>query len=348
MNNRELVITDLAPGKYVAAVSGGVDSMALLHMLQKRPGVDLVVAHLDHGIREDSAEDRELVQEYCASHNIKFVYEEAHLGQNASEESARQARYNFLRHACANFKARAIITAHHQDDLLETAIINIIRGTGRRGLSALANHDRLMRPLLHVGKAEILAYARAHGLVWREDSTNLDQKYLRNYVRHQIAARLSEEQRKNLLSIIVRHSALNSEINRELDGWLSEHVELLPGTYSDPDMAGFPTVSVKKESFITGFPVEPGMTSEQPRGYLSAIVSRYDFIMLPQTVAYELLQQLFKNLTGTTLEKPLAERALLFIKTARPHKQFLLGKDWQLKSEPRRVIVEVRGNVVNL
>lgn len=316
--------------------------MVLLHMLQKQQQLAVVVAHLDHGIRDDSAKDRELVQDYCTSHNIEFIYEEAQLGRRASEETARRARYDFLQRVCEKYGARAVITAHHQDDMLETAIINLIRGTGRRGLSALATHDQLIRPMLHLGKAEIVAYARSHGLIWHEDSTNEDQRYLRNYVRHQLVACLSEQTRQMFLSIIVRHSGLNTLIDRELDAWLSEHVAIRPLGPSDgfdsPITSGLGN-PVRKEFFAKL--VKPGMALAGAR------ILRYDFIMLPQAVAYELLQQLFKHLTGATLQKPLAERALLFIKTARPHKRFLLGDRWQLCAHLREVIVEPRGNMLS-
>src|SRR5689334_19288064 len=126
------MITDVQPGKYVLAVSGGVDSMVLLHALQGRPGVKLVVAHYDHGIRPDSHEDRHLVQVVAAQHGLPFEYEEDWLGWGTSEETAREARYNFLERTRQRHKSDAIITAHHQDDVLETAIINLLRGTGRK------------------------------------------------------------------------------------------------------------------------------------------------------------------------------------------------------------------------
>src|SRR5688572_33061536 len=113
----------LPKGKYILAVSGGVDSMVLLDVLRRQPGVDLVVAHLNHGIREDSAEDEKLIHHYTMSHNIKLVSKTLNLGAGVSEEKARQARYDFLRQCRTRFKADFIVTAQHQDDLVETAII---------------------------------------------------------------------------------------------------------------------------------------------------------------------------------------------------------------------------------
>jgi tRNA(Ile)-lysidine synthase len=208
----------LKPGTYVIAVSGGVDSMALLHRLQSLNDGQwkLVIAHLDHGIREDSQEDRKLVENEARNHGLPFVYHEARLGPGASEAAARKARYDFLHQVARAAGARAIITAHHQDDLLETAILNIIRGTGRKGLTSLASRHDVERPLLGVTKPELRDYAAQHGLRWREDSTNQDTRYRRNYVRHNLLPRLSPEDRDKLISHIKQLHKLNYEIDQLL------------------------------------------------------------------------------------------------------------------------------------
>ena len=208
----------LEPGTYVVAVSGGVDSAALLHALHDRPGLKLVVAHFDHGIREESAEDRVFVQQLAAGYGLPFVYDEGRLGAGASEAAARTARYDFLGRVRRASGARAIITAHHQDDLLETAILNMLRGTGRKGLTALASRRGLERPLLQVPKSTLAAYAREQGLKWREDATNADPSYLRNYVRQRIVPRFSAADRANLLALLGKLSATNRELDAALAG----------------------------------------------------------------------------------------------------------------------------------
>jgi tRNA(Ile)-lysidine synthase len=211
-----LPITALQSGKYVIAVSGGVDSLVLFHRLLKEPAVTMVVAHYDHGIRPDSAEDRQWVGALAKQQNLVFVYEEGKLGPGASEAMARQARYKFLRRVLKEQGGQAIITAHHQDDMLETAIINLIRGTGRKGLASLADTADIRRPLLAVPKADILAYAKKHGLVWHEDSTNLDDNYLRNHIRHNIVPRFSAQQRQELLTHITDMAARNKLLDELL------------------------------------------------------------------------------------------------------------------------------------
>jgi tRNA(Ile)-lysidine synthase len=208
----------IQPGKYVVAVSGGVDSMALLHVLGQVPGLELVVAHYDHGIRADSGADSAFVRRAAKSRGLPFVSEAGNLGSGASEATARQARYAFLDRVRETTGAAAIITAHHKDDVLETAIINIIRGTGRLGLSSLRDSERIRRPLLHVSKAEITSYAESHGLTWHEDSTNADPTYLRNHIRHNILPRLGPEQQEMFYTYIIRAHRLNPEIDNDLDG----------------------------------------------------------------------------------------------------------------------------------
>lgn len=203
------------------AVSGGVDSVVLLDLLRLHPGLKLIVAHYDHGIREDSREDRLFVENLARRHGLPFVYDAGHLGPNASEAAARQARYNFLQTVRRTSGYDAIITAHHQDDVLETALINLLRGTGRKGLSSLKSTDTVVRPLLHASKNEIKDYARRHGLDWREDSTNSDTKYLRNHIRHNVLPRFDDDRRAKLVEVTLRMH----DINQELDDLLNKELQ---------------------------------------------------------------------------------------------------------------------------
>lgn len=217
-------------GIYVVAVSGGVDSIALLHLLHShnqnspKPAWKLTVAHLDHGIREDSAEDRRLVQKVAQEYKLPFVYHKIDLGPLASEATARKARYEFLEKVRETSKADAIITAHHQDDVLETAIINLLRGSGRKGLTALSSRDGLERPLLHIPKQVLIAHAKARQLEWREDSTNKDTSYLRNHVRHNVMSKFDDEARERLWQIISDMRVTNHEIDTIISGQLKSNI----------------------------------------------------------------------------------------------------------------------------
>jgi tRNA(Ile)-lysidine synthetase-like protein len=211
---------ELQSGSYVVAVSGGVDSVVLLDVLAKRPDLQLTVAHFDHGIRADSAEDRKLVQDLAKKYKLPFIYHAVELGAKASEARAREARYRFLHDVRQASKTQAIITAHHQDDLLETVILNLLRGTGRRGLSSLKSTDIIKRPLLHIPKKELLRYAKREGLRWREDSTNTDERYLRNYIRLHILPRFADADREVLLRLARQAGETNALIDRELANFL--------------------------------------------------------------------------------------------------------------------------------
>jgi tRNA(Ile)-lysidine synthase len=219
-------MSDKSTGKptYIVAVSGGIDSVVLLHIMASQPGMRLVVAHFDHGIRNDSAEDRRLVADMSARLGLEFEYIEGRLPADVSEADARDARYQFLRRVQAQYDAQYIATAHHQDDVLETVIINLARGTGRKGLSSLSSLGELYRPLLGTPKTHIRAYARKHGLVWREDSTNANTDYLRNHIRLKVMPRLDPSARARLLDIVDSARATNLQIDEIVGALLSEHL----------------------------------------------------------------------------------------------------------------------------
>lgn len=214
----------MKPGKYVVAVSGGVDSMVLLDILASQLGAKIIVAHFNHGIRSDAQIDEELVVQTSKKHGLPIEIGRANLGPEASEAAARQVRYKFLENVKKKYGASAIITAHHQDDLIETAFINILRGTGPRGLTAISNNTGVLRPLLKVGKNEIIEYAKKNNIKWHEDSTNSDDKYLRNYLRLKVIPNLSTRQRDNLLenlSNLASNTQVKTEALQDLNGYLA-------------------------------------------------------------------------------------------------------------------------------
>jgi tRNA(Ile)-lysidine synthase len=212
----------LPNGRYVLAVSGGVDSMVLLDLLSKLPGLELVVAHFDHGIRPDSNADEKFVRQAAAKYGLSYESAKGRLGAGASEAAARAARYKFLSDTASKYQSKAIITAHHQDDLIETVLINLLRGTGRRGLFSIKDNPDIIRPLLGSSKKEITDYAKQHQVKWREDSTNQNQDYLRNYIRHNIINKLTDDQRRKILENADKVAKIDGLIQRELDGIESE------------------------------------------------------------------------------------------------------------------------------
>ena len=233
LNNR------LEDRRYVLAISGGVDSVVLLDLLKDyKP----IVAHFDHGIREDSTQDAQFVKSLAEKYGLPFELGSVKLGPETSEATARQARYDFLFSVCKKHHAE-LVTAHHQDDLLETSIINLIRGTGPHGLANMLRTDKVIRPLLQTPKAQLLQYAREHKLEWREDSTNRSQKYLRNYIRQRIVPELSTE-RQRLLGLIHQTAGWTEEIDElitKLASWLFEDGQLIRARFVQLDfkIAGF-------------------------------------------------------------------------------------------------------------
>jgi tRNA(Ile)-lysidine synthase len=222
------MLARLKPGKYILAVSGGIDSVVLLDMLAKDKQLDIVVVHFDHGIREGSAKDCEFVRTLAQKYNLPFEFAEGRLGANASEATARDARYKFLREIKDKHKAIAIITAHHQDDLIETMLLNLMRGTGRKGITSLAEHDDIKRPLLLLTKRELVSYAKKNNLNWREDETNTDPKYLRNWIRLNITSKLSDTERQQLLAMHAQFTERNQEIDTLINDLIGENKQELP------------------------------------------------------------------------------------------------------------------------
>ena len=194
--------------KKILAVSGGIDSVVMLHLLKDDP--DVIVAHFDHGIRPSSADDAVFVSQLAKKYHKPFFVGSAHLGANASEEMARRARYDFLFGLAERFDGR-VYTAHHSDDLVESAVINMLRGTGWRGLAAL-NDKRIVRPLLDWSKSDIYEYATKNDLHFRLDQTNSDDKYLRNRVRESLRD-ASAEQKKKLSELAFRQRTIANEID---------------------------------------------------------------------------------------------------------------------------------------
>jgi tRNA(Ile)-lysidine synthase TilS/MesJ len=147
------------------------------------------------------------------------------LGRQASEALAREKRYEFLHKVRAAAGAQAVVTAHHRDDALETAIINLARGTGRRGLTSLRSTDIVKRPLLHTAKSDLRDYAQKQELVWREDSTNTDSKYLRNHIRNDVVPRIPIQAQERFHTYIRTQHTLNQEIDAIIDELLKKHTD---------------------------------------------------------------------------------------------------------------------------
>lgn len=211
-----------APGKYVVGVSGGVDSMVLLDLLASHGEYELVVAYVDHGWREVAAE-RELVREAAERVGAEFVAIKLEL-LGRSEAEAREHRYQALFDESARRSAAGVVTAHHQDDLIESILLNVMRGTGRAGLAPMGD-TRILRPLIAVSRTEIEASAKERQLNWIEDPTNLDTTYLRNQVRRELIPKLVESDADFINSLLKMHTRA-AKLNAKIDAWLNERINI--------------------------------------------------------------------------------------------------------------------------
>jgi len=198
--------------RFVVAVSGGVDSVALLDMMARRGQDDIIVAHVDHGIRPESFDDARFVEALARTYRVLFESIRYELGPGASEDVARRARYDFLRRLAQKYQA-TIVTAHHADDVVESVAIHLLRGTGWRGL---ATHDSdITRPLLGIDKDRLIAYATRRKLAWREDASNQSDVYLRNRIRRHVA-KLPKERKDEVLALRRRQLAYKKAIDEEV------------------------------------------------------------------------------------------------------------------------------------
>jgi len=198
----------------LVALSGGVDSVVLLHLLKRlsaRKGFALTVAHLDHAIRLESREDAQFVSNLCQQWELPLTVERCNVPALARQKrlslemAGREARREFLLRTAQEQGADFIVLAHHRDDQAETFLLRLLRGSGFSGLAAMHPcQDRWLRPLLAISREQLLEYARWQGLEWREDLSNQDLTYLRNRVRHALLPQLREynprlEERLDLL-----------------------------------------------------------------------------------------------------------------------------------------------------
>lgn len=188
--------------RMVVAVSGGIDSTVLLHALstlRDSLGLDLVVAHANHGLRGiESDDDERFVTSVSEAYHLPAYTERLAVTAYAQhtglgiEASARTLRYAFLENTAVNVKSTVVAVAHTADDVAETLIANLARGSGLDGLAShapirpLTDAVTVIRPMLALQRSEVVEYAIQHGLAWREDSSNADLQYQRNRIRHEV------------------------------------------------------------------------------------------------------------------------------------------------------------------
>ena len=214
--------------KIIVAVSGGPDSMCLLDVLRKlkeKLKIEIVVAHVNHSIREEADSETLYIKEYCKKHNIEIyikkenVIELAKKDKIGLEEEGRKVRYNFFDEVLEKTKSNKIAIAHNMNDKAETVLMNIIRGSGALGLKGIeAKRDnKYIRPLIETERYEIEEYCKRNCLNPKHDKSNDDNTYTRNRVRNVLIPFLKENFNPNIIKGINKLSIIMTEEQNYLE-----------------------------------------------------------------------------------------------------------------------------------
>ena len=216
-------------GRMLCAVSGGLDSMCLVHFMAGQPGFETAAAHFNHQLRGPAADrDEDFVRSWCAEEGIPFftgtgdtpaLMEAEGL---SAEEAARKLRYEFLRETARREGYDAILTAHHADDNAETILLHLVRGTGLKGLCGIPQErGGILRPFLEIPRQELAEYAAAHHIPHVEDETNADpEAAARNLIRLRVMPLLQQVNPR-----AVEHMIKIASVLREVEEGLSDLTE---------------------------------------------------------------------------------------------------------------------------
>ena len=190
--------------KVLLGVSGGPDSICLLHLfdrLKKDYSLRLFCAHFNHGLRPEADEEEQFVAGMCRKLDLEFYSEKKDVRTffdgDSLEQTARRLRYDFFAKCGRHYRVKKLALAHHKDDLVETVIMRLIRGSGLRGLRGFAMRSKLgplivIRPLVNLRKAQITAWLAKEGLEYRLDKSNLEEEFLRNRLRLRLIPLIEE------------------------------------------------------------------------------------------------------------------------------------------------------------
>jgi tRNA(Ile)-lysidine synthase len=337
----------------IVAVSGGPDSVCLLHVLNElkdESHIHLVVAHFDHGLRpsEDDSETA-FVRALAESFKLPFEAAKGHLLEKtlrgSREESARNARYAFLEKARKKHKAQRVALGHNLNDQAETVLMRLLRGSGPSGLMGMppCRDGSIIRPLIGIGRPEIEKYLKARELASVTDSSNLKTDYLRNKIRLELMP-LLEEHQPQLASLL----AQTAEILRDEDNYMRESTE----SWMAANMTSFPQegLSLPITSFL-GLPVAIRRrvirnAIEKVKGNLRRI--GWDHIEAVQHLAQAEKPQAVLNLPGRLTVKRTYDRVAFSAsvkKTPRAFHYALAGPGlYDLKEIGRRLSIEEIAN----
>ncbi len=245
----------------LVAISGGRDSVVMLHWLILQGRKNLILCHLNHGLRgRESGQDVALVRRLAKKYRLPCAIQKREVAafakkhQLSLETAGRQLRHEFLFATAEKYGARTVFLAHHADDQAETILANLCRGSSTAGLAGMAEETRLtsgdrkillQRPLLQWRRAEIDAYVLQHQLIFREDSSNQSLQHRRNRLRHQVLPLLNDIFGRDVAPIIAR---LGRQAQRDDDA-LSEMADQLAKTHFSSDGSLLLTQTLHSEPF---------------------------------------------------------------------------------------------------
>ena len=267
-----VVGSGLRDERVLVAVSGGVDSttlLSLLCLLREQQSLDIHVAHVDHGLRDDSAADAAFVKHLSERYNAPFHVTRVDVRGFADEKrcgieaAARSLRYDFLKKTAVEIGATTVLTGHTADDQIETVLMNIARGGNTAALAgiprqrSLTEGVRVLRPLLDFHRSDVENFARENALEWVEDSSNSEHVHLRNRVRHDLLPHMT-----SVLGPGIRENILRmSQTMKQLHGIIEQ---LADATESS-------LVNASNETFL----IDPEILASMPPVISEAILSRH-------------------------------------------------------------------------
>ena len=209
----------------VVGVSSGPDSMCLLYILlelRKKIGFKIIVAHINHNKREESREEEEFLRKYCLDNDVTFESMKIeNYGHDNFHQEARKIRYDFYKKLIDKYNAPYLMTAHHGDDLIETILMRLVRGStlsGYKGIPLISDMEtyKIIRPLLYLTKDDIETFDKVNKIPYRVDKSNFSFKYTRNRYRHEILPFLKEEA-SNVHLKFLKFSNLLNECNNYIE-----------------------------------------------------------------------------------------------------------------------------------
>lgn len=254
--------------KVLIAISGGIDSVVLTHLMSSLKEIKVSLAHCNFQLRgKESDLDESFVKKLGADLNLEIFsikfntkqYAEKH--KLSTQLAARKLRYNWFEKLAKEHNFSYVLTAHHADDNLETFIINLTRGTGLQGLTGIPQQNRtIIRPLLIFSRNQIFQYAQKNTIEWREDNSNSETKYLRNKIRHEVVPKLKEINPNLLDSFNKTNSFLNQSQQMVEDRIKSISKEI-----------------VSKKNEIIQFNITKIKELSNPKAYLYQLLKNYNF-----------------------------------------------------------------------